>query len=114
VALARQAERGFPQTAMTISLAAVASVMLAISAFVALDPMGLRAPVASGYHPRPAVMESGRQWEIQRRQQLGYGNPVLDSGRDWEEQRRQQSSSANAVLDSGRDWEEQRRQQSAD
>jgi hypothetical protein len=37
-------------------------------------------------------MESGRQWEIQRRQQLGYGNPVLDSGRDWEEQRRQQSA----------------------
>ena len=93
MAHARAAERGFPQSATYIILTVLAAVMLAgIAAFATLDPFGLRAPAINEVSTTPAVIESGRQWELQRLQQGGIANPVLDSGRQWELERLQQGS----------------------
>jgi hypothetical protein len=92
MAHARVAERGFPYSAAYLILAVLAAVMIAaVAAFVTLDPFGLRAPAVVEIHTTPAVMESGRQWELQRLQQGGYVDPVFDSGRQWELERQQQS-----------------------
>ena len=39
----------------------------------------------------PAVLESGVQWELQRRQQSGDVDPLTEAQREWERQRRLQS-----------------------
>jgi hypothetical protein len=92
MAHAQQAERAFPLTAISLAAAAVAAVLMAgIVAFSTVSPSGLFAPVSDRIEIDPIVVESGRQWELQRKQQSGYVDPVIESGRQWELQRKQQS-----------------------
>jgi hypothetical protein len=92
MAHAQQAERAFPQTAISIAAAALAVILLAgIVAFSTMNPFGVLAPAGDRIQIDPAVIESGRQWELQRKQQSGYVDPVIESGRQWELQRKQQS-----------------------
>jgi hypothetical protein len=92
MAHAQQAERALPQTAVSLLAAAVAGVLLAgIVAFSTMNSSGLFAPVSDRIQIDPAAVESGRQWELQRKQQSGYVDPVIESGRQWELQRKQQS-----------------------
>ena len=94
MAHAQQAERAFPQSAITLVAAALVAVLLA--GIVALsNPFGLRAPVSDRIQVDPAVVEAGRQWELQRKQQSGYVDPVIEAGREWERQRKQQSGTSD-------------------
>lgn len=91
MAQARQAERTVPQTPMFLAAAALAAVFAAIVLLSTLNPFGL---LASGEDPigvSPAVIEAGRQWEAQTRQQIGHVDPAIESGRQWELERKQQS-----------------------
>lgn len=92
MAQARQADRAFPPTAIYLAAAALAAVVLtAVISIGMLDLFGGQSSSGGGTGVSPAVLESGRQWELQRKAQSGYVDPVLQSGRDWEKQRRQQS-----------------------
>ena len=92
MAQARQADRALPATAIFLAAAAIAAVVLtAVISTGMLDLFGSQSP-ASRAGVSPAVLESGRQWELQRRAQSGVVDPVLESGRDWEDQRRQQGA----------------------
>ena len=96
MAQATQAPRTIPQ-APTYPLAAVGAILAAILvagtiAFAAIDPFGLRGP-SVGSPISPAVLESGAQWELQRRLQAGDVDPLTEAQREWERQRRQQSVS---------------------
>lgn len=92
MAYAPQADRGFPLSVIHFAAAALAAVLLAgIVAMATLDPFGFGAGVDSPIQLSPAVLESGRQWELERLQQLGYVDPLVEDGRDWERERRQQT-----------------------
>ena len=93
MAQATRAERAIPQ-APNYPLAAVGAILAAILvaatiAFAAIDPFG-----GPSVEPaiNPAVLESGAQWELERRLQVGDLDPLTDAQRDWERQRRQQSA----------------------
>ena len=92
MAQATQAGRAIPQ-APNYPLAAVGAVLAAILvaatiAFAAINPFG-----GPSVDPaiNPAVLESGAQWELQRRQQSGDLDPLTEAQREWERQRRLQS-----------------------
>ena len=92
MAQATQAGRAIPQ-APSYPLGAVGAIIAAILlagtlAFAAIDPFG---GPSVGPAISPAVLESGVQWELQRRQQSG--DPLTEAQREWERQRRQQSIS---------------------
>lgn len=94
MAQARPAERAFPQ-APNYPLAAVGAVLAAILiaatlAFAAIDPFGPQGPTVDS-PVNPAVLDSGAQWELQRRLQSGDVDPLTEAQREWERQRRQQS-----------------------
>ena len=95
MAQATQAGRAIPQ-APSYPLGAVGAVgavlaailVAATIAFAAVNPFG-------GPSVEPAinlaVLESGIQWELQRRQQSGDVDPLTEAQREWERQRRLQS-----------------------
>jgi len=94
MAQATQAGRAIPQ-APSYPLGAVGAIIAAILlagtlAFAAIDPFG---GPSVGPAISPAVLESGVQWELQRRQQSGDADPLTEAQREWERQRRQQSIS---------------------
>jgi hypothetical protein len=92
MAHAQRAERAFSQTAISLAAAAVLAVVLTgIVAFSTLNLFGIAAPTGERFQAAPAVIESGRQWELERRQQMGDVDPVTVTGDYWERQRRQQS-----------------------
>ena len=91
----RTADRAVPLTATVTSVtaAALAAILLAIVTTVAvLGPFGALAPTDDGLSFSPAVIESARQWELQRQLQSGDLDPSIEAGREWERQRRQQSA----------------------
>lgn len=91
MAHAQPAERPFANVPASFVPAAVLAVVLAaIVAIAALGPFGLFSP-GDRIVIDPAVIEAGRQWELQRKQQSGWVDPVIESGREWERQRKQQS-----------------------
>jgi hypothetical protein len=72
MAHAQQAQRAFPLTAISLAAAAVAAVLMAgIVAFATINPSGLFAPASDRVEIDPIVVEAGRQWELQRKQQSG-------------------------------------------
>lgn len=88
----RSAERYQPRPAIPSIQAAVLAVI--VTALVVIGTFSLVRAVGGlgdGVTVSPAVLESGRQWELQRRQQSGEIDWVLESGREWERQRKQQS-----------------------
>lgn len=88
----RQADRAYPPVAMHQVVALVAALLVAgIVALTAFGPLNIQLPVADGLGATPSVLESGRQWELERRAQSGDIVPVIQSGDDWEQQRRDQS-----------------------
>jgi len=88
----RHADRAFPPVAIHQVLAFVAAVLVAgIVALTAFGPLNIQLPVTDGLGATPSVLESGRQWELERRAQSGDIVPVIRSGDDWEMQRRDQS-----------------------
>jgi hypothetical protein len=92
----RTADRAFPLTATFTSatVAALAAILLTIvAAIAALGPLGAQPSAGDRVGYSPAVLESARQWELQRQLQSGDLDPVTASGREWERQRRQQSPS---------------------
>ena len=92
MAHARQANRAFPQVAISPIVAAVAAILVAGTlTFSALD-LGLPRPAVEAPQVNPALVEAGRQWELQRKAESGYVDPLIRSAREWEEQRRQQSA----------------------
>src|SRR5688572_22240590 len=92
MAHARQADRAFPQAASYLTAAMAAAILvIAVVAIAAFGPFGAQAPDLNGLRVNQAVLDSGAQWELERRAQSGYVDPVLDSGDDWERQRDQQS-----------------------
>ena len=92
MAHARQADRALPQAAMYFIAAVAAAILVtAIVAFAAFGLLGAQAPGVDRLQVDPAVLDAGAQWELERRAQSGYGDPVLESGDEWERQRDQQS-----------------------
>ena len=92
MAHARQADRAFPQAASYLIAALAAAILItAIAAIAAFGLFNVQAPDLEGVRVNQAVLDSGAQWELERRAQSGYVDPVLDSGDDWERQRDQQS-----------------------
>jgi hypothetical protein len=88
----RHAGRAYPPVAIHQVVAFAAALLVAgIVALAALGPLNLQLPSADGPGVRPAVLEAARQWEIQRKAESGYVDPVIRSGQEWEQQRRQQS-----------------------
>jgi hypothetical protein len=95
MAHARQADRAFPQAAIYLFAAlAAATLVMVIVLAGALGPLGVRTPTTDGIQVDPAVIEAGQQWELQRKAQSGYVDPVIQAGRDWEKQRKQQSGAS--------------------
>lgn len=90
MAHARHAERAFPQVGAYITIVAALLVSGTLALF-AFEPLKLQGPTAEVPPLTPALVEAGQQWELQRKAEMGYVDPIIDSGRDWEEQRRQQS-----------------------
>ena len=91
MAQARQADRAYPQAAMHPVFAVAAALLVtAIIAFSALGVLRIQLPAIGGVHTNQAVLDSGADWELQRRAQGGYVDPVIQSGNDWERERRQQ------------------------
>jgi hypothetical protein len=82
----------FPPTTIYVVAAALAAVILTLTvAFVALNPFRIGAPGNGMHNVDPALIEAGRQWELERKQQSGWIDPVIESAREWERQRNQQS-----------------------
>jgi len=95
MAHARQADRAFPQAAIYLLAAVAAATLVMVILLVgALGPLGLRTPAVDGIQVDPAVIDAGRQWELQRKAQSGYLDPLIQAGRDWEQQRKQQSGAS--------------------
>lgn len=91
MAQARQADRALPQTAIFAAIlvaAALAGAMLATGT-LNLPATHSGAPDRGGVSP--ALIQAERDWELQRRQQSGWMDPVVEAGREWERQRKQQS-----------------------
>lgn len=91
----RTADRAFPVTATftTATVTALAAILLTIVVtLVALGPLGAFAPSGSSVSFSPAVIESARQWELQRQLQSGDLDSLIEQGREWERQRDQQSA----------------------
>ena len=96
MAHAHQADRAIPQAAIYLFAAlAAATLVMVIVLAGALGPFSVRAPATDRIQIDPAVIESGRQWELQRKAQSGYVDPVIQAGRDWEQQRKQQSGASD-------------------
>ncbi|HEX2765692.1 MAG TPA: hypothetical protein VHR55_03515 [Candidatus Limnocylindria bacterium] len=88
---ARRAVRTHPPLSLPRMRAAiVALAVLATVVVGALGPLGLRIPAPDVIRIDPAVIEAGRDWEIMRREQSGWVDPVIVAGREWERQRKQQ------------------------
>ena len=95
MAHARQADRALPQAASYL-IAAMAAAIL-VTAIVAISAFGLfrvQAPDFEGLQVDQAVLDSGAQWELERRAQSGYVDSVVESGDEWERQRDQQSGAS--------------------
>lgn len=91
MAQTRPADRAYPQAAMYPVIAfAAAIVVTAIIAFSALGVLRIQLPAVGGVHTDQVVLDSGADWELQRRAQGGYVDPLIQSGSDWERERRQQ------------------------
>ena len=91
MAQTRQADRAFPQAAIYPVLAVAATLLvMAIIAFSAFGVLRIQLPAVDGVHTNQAVLDSGAEWELQRRAQGGYSDPVTQSGDQWERERRQQ------------------------
>jgi hypothetical protein len=100
-----------PQVALAFAGLIAAAALFA--ALVIVGPISIGAPAVGEQYQAPArVVESGRQWEQMRVQQMGVTDPLTKSGQDWERQRSQQSIGGNdPVNQSGEEWERQRLQQ---
>ena len=94
MAHAQPVPRAFPGTTKSLTYVAAAFVAaLALTAVVTLGGLRLFGPAADPPGTlSPAVLRSAAMWEAERLAQSGYVDPVLESGREWERQRRQQSS----------------------
>lgn len=94
MAHAQPVSRGFTGTFDSLMYVAAAFVAaLAITAAVAVSELRLFGPAADPPGTlSPAVLRSASMWEAERLAQSGYVDPVLQSGREWERQRRQQSA----------------------
>ena len=90
MAHAHPARRAFTPTANHIATAALAAVVFAGIVLFSTLGMGIRVPVAEPSAFDQALMQSARQWELERRQQAGYVDPLSESGDRWELERRQQ------------------------
>jgi hypothetical protein len=91
MAHARQADRANPQAVSNLFAAVAAAILVTtIGAIAAFGLITLPAPDLDGLRVDQAVLDSGAQWELERRAQSGYVDPVIDSGYDWERQRYQQ------------------------
>ena len=109
---ARHADSAFPLSTISMIGAALAAVVLVGAVAVAtLAPQRLDLVADDPITVSPAVIASAQQWELERRQQYGYVDPVLESGEQWERERRQYDFVA-PIFESGDRWEEERRQQS--
>jgi hypothetical protein len=106
---ARHTVQAIPLTALAFLAAVAAVVLVGVVALTTVEPFGLGA-LGDDLAVSPAVVDSGIQWELERRQQYGYVDPVLDSGDQWERQRRY--GFIDPIIESGDRWEEERRQQS--
>jgi len=88
----RQAAGAFPPVAIHYIAAVAAALLVAgVVALSAFGPLNVQMPPVDDRGVSPLALEAGREWEIQRRAQSGYMEPVIQSGDAWEEQRRQQS-----------------------
>lgn len=88
----RQADGAFPPFAVSrLATLLLALILVAVVAATAFGALGLRLPGAGSIQIDPAVIDAGRDWELMRRQQGGWVDPVIEAGRDWEIQRKQQS-----------------------
>jgi hypothetical protein len=109
---ARHADPAVPLTAIYFLAAALAAVVLiTVVAVTTLEPFGFGARGEDLPGVSPAVVDSGIQWELERRQQYGYVDPVVESGDQWERERRQYGF-VDPITESGDRWEEERREQS--
>jgi hypothetical protein len=88
----RSAERYQPRPMIpSIQAAVLAVIVTVLAVFGSFSLVRAMGGLGDGVTVSPAVLELGRQWELQRRQQSGWIDPVLESGREWERQRKQQS-----------------------
>lgn len=101
-----------PQVAVALAALVAAVALIAAIAIVGPFPIGTLVPGEQGYQAPAQVVESGRQWEEMRLQQMGITDPLTESGLEWERQRQQQSiGGSDPVTRSGEEWERQRQQQ---
>jgi hypothetical protein len=92
MAHARQVDRGIPQATIAVLAGIAAAIVVAgVLAFTAFDALDLQRPPVIAPEAKPALIEAGRAWELQRHAETGYVDPDVRSGRDWEQERRQQS-----------------------
>lgn len=96
MAQARQAVRQLPHTAVYLAAALIAAVTIGVVvALGMLGPMRLEQPATDRGQLSPALIQAGRDWQLQREQQGGFVDPLTQAGRDWETQRKQQSGTSH-------------------
>ena len=90
MAIARQAERVFPQVSR-FPLAAVAAAVLvtAILALFAIDSLGPLQLSVGNPGVNPALLDAEGRWELQHKLQSGDVDPLTRAQREWERQRLQ-------------------------
>lgn len=92
MAQARQADRAMPQVATLATILVAAMLAVAMLATGTLNLPGTPLGTQDRGEVSPALIQAGQDWELQRKQQSGWVDPVILAGRDWERQRKQQSA----------------------
>ncbi len=95
MAQARRADQAISQAAIYFAAAVIAAIVLtAMVATGTLNIFGAGSPSVVPHEVNPALLQAERDWESQRRQQMGEVDPLVKYGQDWERQRHQQSGSS--------------------
>lgn len=92
MAQARQADWAMPQVAIFAAILVAAIITAAMLATGTLNLPGMQPGTQPRGEVSPALIQAGRDWELQRKQQSGWVDPVIEAGREWERQRKQQSA----------------------
>lgn len=95
MAYARGAVRLIPQTAIYLAVALAVAFTVGVIVFVGLlGPTPVPERSIDRGELSPALVQSGRDWQLQREQQSVAG-PLIRDGREWQLQREQQSGGAS-------------------
>lgn len=93
MAQAQQASRTLSQFALYFGAFCIAALIVGVMILTgALNAADTRPSHRERGVVSPALIQAGRDWELQRKQQsIGYVDPLVEASREWERQRNELS-----------------------